>query len=117
MRAARSRRLSGDGVITKLKAEPGQQVIVSILSDAAVKHPARIVRLAGEHLELAADWTAPAGVAVKVEWQEYVVLGELVPSGDTAGRLTIAVRHWLDLAQLSPIRKTWRTSLGEPAPR
>jgi hypothetical protein len=87
--------------------EANEPVQVTVLGQAEVRFAARITNCSGGSLELRSGRPVARGTAVKVEWGETLLLGEVHHCQDHAGGFTVGVSlehalyHTEELARLA----------------
>lgn len=93
----------------RVEFDPEQPVSLTLLtsSGATTSSDIRIVSVSGRRMSITADAAIPAGALVKLEWSQYLVLGEVLASQQPARTVGLYIRHTLNKKELEPIRRKW----------
>jgi len=87
--------------------DDGQPVKITVLNRFAPAAGGRLAALAGKDLQVDAEAPLSSGDLVKVEWGEYLLLGE-VSKAQADGRATVEVEHVLaEAPQLERQKRAW----------
>jgi hypothetical protein len=92
----------------ELNWKPEQSVEMTVLGDeAAPAGSARLLELSGKRLRVAPERAVAAGAAVRLAWDDQLVLGEVLESGPAGA--WIEIHHMLlDAAELSWQKQGWQ---------
>jgi hypothetical protein len=92
----------------KLAVETGQAVVITLLDRSMRTIRGQVIKQAGKHVQVHAEMRLPLGSLVKVEWGDYLLMGEVREAEETAGRATVAVEHALSgVCQFEQQRSAW----------
>ena len=80
-----------------------QPVTVTVLGDHPVEHPARVKNASGRGLALELEDPVPPGAALKIQFDDSIVLGEAVYCRAAAGSYFIGVELDQMLCSLSQL--------------
>ncbi|HLY17746.1 MAG TPA: hypothetical protein VKR61_11015 [Bryobacteraceae bacterium] len=90
----------------ELSWKPEQSAALSVLDHGACTvRPARILELSGKSVHLAADVSLKFGAAVRLEWDEQLLLGQVLST--EPGGFWMEIHHMLDTAWLNSQKQGW----------
>lgn len=89
-------------------AEPEQTVSLTVLDSDGESFPARILYFSGRRIDLACPQMLSLGRMVKLTWDGFLVLGEIVGIDKERQSCLLHVRHFLDVDDVGKIRNRWR---------
>jgi hypothetical protein len=93
--------------VRELNWKPDQAVELSVLGEGACTGPARMVDVSGKRIHLAAALPVLTGAAVRLEWDEQLVLGEVLHT--EPGGFWLEIHHRvLDTAAQTWQRQGWQ---------
>ena len=91
----------------ELKWQPGQSAQLSVLGDAACSGPARMLELSGKRMRLASDLKIKGGVAVRLESDGQLLLGQVLTS--EPGGFWLEIHHMvLDIGAQTWQKNGWQ---------
>jgi hypothetical protein len=101
----------------ELTFQPDQEIVLTDLHSGDSMR-GRMVSLEGRLLSVTATASLALGALVKVEWDHYMVLGEVQERQPEAGMLFIHIEHVLpDVDQLARQKQAWSGHREEREPR
>jgi hypothetical protein len=93
----------------KMEIKPEQPASVTLLGlhGSATPITARITSTSVGTITIVCNLAAPLGSAVKIQWAQFLVLGEIVSRQEATQTIVLRIRHALNTDQVEQIRQKW----------